>query len=356
MLRRLYLIIILLITSSPLIAEDSIPPQKKGVIGVLYDFVKEFSRVDTNYVEPQRYNFAAMIQNTNTYEVYRLSSSDGMNVVFAPKPRIKVGPYFGWRWIFLGYTLDVAHIKESGRNQDFNLSLYSNQIGVDLFYRRTGDNYKIKEIDVGRQYDTEGLKDLPFDGIEASIKGFNLYYIFNDRKFSYPAAYSQSTVQRRSAGSFMAGIGYTRHGLNMDWMKLSAIIKQHTGYTAPNGLDANRNLPPHIDYTDYSISGGYAYNWVPMRNLLIDASLSIGLSYKTTRGDNHEDKPWFKQLSLHNTNIDAIGRMGIVWNNTKWFVGANAVFHSYNYHKSQITTNNTFGNVNIYIGFNFDRR
>ena len=93
-----------------------------------------------------------------------------------------------------------------------------------------------------------------------------------------------------------------------------------------------------------------------MRNLLIDASLSIGLSYKTTRGDNHDDKPWFKQLSLHNTNIDAIGRMGIVWNNTKWFVGANAVFHSYNYHKSQITTNNTFGNVNIYIGFNFDRR
>ena len=84
MLRHLYLIIILLITSSPLIAEDSIPPQKKGVIGVLYDFVKEFSRVDTNYVEPQRYNFAAMIQNTNTYEVYRLSSSDGMNVVFAP--------------------------------------------------------------------------------------------------------------------------------------------------------------------------------------------------------------------------------------------------------------------------------
>lgn len=339
-----------------LYAGDSIRTSKGGFIGAIYNFVKEFSQVDTLYVEPQRYNYAAMIQNTNTYEVYRLSSENGMNAVFSPKPRVKVGPYFGWRWIFLGYTLDVKHINESKHNQDFNLSLYSNQIGVDLFYRSTENNYKIEEINIGQKYNTDKMKELPFDGISASIKGFNLYYIFNHRKFSYPAAYSQSTVQRRSAGSFMAGIGYTRHGLDMDWMKLVSIIKQYSQQNVPDNLDASHDLPSHIDYTDYSISGGYAYNWVPLRNLLIDVSLSLALSYKTTRGDNNGEMSWYKQLSLHNTNVDAIGRMGIVWNNSRWFAGVNTVFHSYNYHKSRITTNNTFGNVNIYIGFNFGRR
>lgn len=353
---RLVLLFALLFMGINLYAGDSVKTKSHGFLGVVYKFVKEFSKVDTLYVEPQRYNYAAMIQNTNSYEVYRLSSENGMDVVFSPKPRVKVGPYFGWRWIFLGYTLDVKHINESKHNQDFNLSLYSNQIGVDLFYRSTGDNYKIEEINIGQEYNTDKMKELPFDGINASIKGFNLYYIFNHRKFSYPAAYSQSTVQRRSAGSFMAGIGYTRHGLDMDWVKLVSIIKQYSEQNVPLNLDASHDLPSHIDYTDYSISGGYAYNWVPLRNLLIDVSLSLALSYKTTRGDNDADMSWYKQLSLHNTNVDAIGRMGIVWNNSRWFAGVNTVFHSYNYHKSKITTNNTFGNVNIYIGFNFGRR
>src|SRR3712207_7977707 len=42
----------------------------------LYEFVKDFSRVDTNYIEPQHYNFTVMLQNTNTYEVYRLHRSE----------------------------------------------------------------------------------------------------------------------------------------------------------------------------------------------------------------------------------------------------------------------------------------
>lgn len=356
MQRTLSFLLIFIGISEIAMASDSIPPRHhRGLTEKFYEFVKEFSRVDTNYVEPQKYNFAAMIQNTNTYEVYRMSSKDGKEFVFAPKPRIKIGPYFGWRWIFLGYTIDVSHFNDNQNNQDFNLSLYSNQIGVDLFYRKVGAAYKIKEVNIGSQYDTSNLKGIPFDGIRASIKGFNIYYIFNHRKFSYPAAYSQSTVQRRSAGSFMAGIGYTRHELYMNWDKLATILEEK-GHTAPFHSDANNELPTHLRYTDYSLSAGYGYNWVFAHNFLFNASLSLGLSYKTTRGDNTQSQPWFKQISLNNINFDGIGRFGIVWNNSRWFAGANTVFHSYNYHKSQFSTSNTFGSINIYIGFNFDRR
>ena len=49
-------------------------------------------------------------------------------------------------------------------------------------------------MNLGEHIDCAPIRKAPFDGFKSSIKGFNLYYIFNHRRFSYPAAYSQSTV------------------------------------------------------------------------------------------------------------------------------------------------------------------
>ena len=62
--------------------------------------VHRFNEIDTTYIEPQRYNFTVMLQNTNTYEHYRLSSSSHQSISLAPRASIKIGPYFAWRWIF----------------------------------------------------------------------------------------------------------------------------------------------------------------------------------------------------------------------------------------------------------------
>lgn len=351
------LILLLLLSCAPLAAQetDTIAPAKKrrGLIGTLYAFVKEFSQVDTLYVEPQHYNFTVMLQNTNTYEVYALGDKSGYEFEFAPKPSVKLGPYFGWRFLFLGYTVDFTHLS-GGSRQDFNLSLYSNQIGLDLFYRKMGDDYRIRSVDLGKDIDTSPLHNVPFDGLHASIRGGNIYYIFNHRKFSYPAAYSQSTVQRRSAGSFLAGIGYTRHTLDIDWDKLRTVVAEKLGTEvalSPDGENSQR-----VKYTDIALSGGYAYNWVFARNWLLDASLSVAAAYKSNSGEGGKKGFSLSDFSFKNFNMDALGRVGVVWNNTKWYVGANTIFHSYNYHRNQISTNNLFGNVNIYVGFNFDRR
>ena len=330
--------------------------EKRGIIDALYQFVKKFSQLDTNYVEPQKYNFEAMLQNTNTYEAYALSTSSGQHIRFSPDVSMKLGPYIGWRWIFLGYTLDFSHLSGGGNKQDFYMSLYSSQIGLDLFYRKTGNDYKIREMNLGKNIDTSPLRNVSFDGIQASIKGFNLYYIFNHRRFSYPAAYSQSTIQRKSAGSFLAGFGYTTHCLEVDWAKLGEIIAQRLGSTlAAQVLDGDL-VHEHIHYADVSLSAGYAYNWVFARNWLFDLSLSAALAYKHSFGDMEHSRFQFRDFSFANFNLDAVLRSGIVWNNSKWYAGANAIFHSYNYRKSQFSTNTYFGNINVYIGFNFGKK
>ncbi len=321
----------------------------------LYSFVKEFSRIDTNYVEPQHYNFQLMLQNTYSFDMYSLRNQDGQEVEFKQSERAKVGPYFGWRWIFLGYMVDLKGSVAEGQ-QDYSLSLYSNQIGVDLFYRRSGESYVINKIDLGDGQDLSYLEGLPFDGFNSSIKGFNLYYIFNHRKFSYPAAYSMSTMQKRSVGSMIAGVGYTKHSLRAEAGTLDELLQEHMGDNYYHGIVDTTLANYDISYTDYSVSAGYAYNWVVAPRFLVDISLQGALGYKRSTSRSDQGAGGSGAFDFKNFNIDGIVRIGCIYNNNKWFVGANSILHAYNYNKNQFSASTIFGNINIYVGFNFWRR
>lgn len=351
------------------LATDTMPKIKKKRntmfrrVGKAFTSVfREFNRIDTSYIERQHYNYAAMLQNTNTYEIYKLKSKSGQSITFAPKPTFRIGPYFGWRWVFLGYTFDISHLSDGNNKKEYDISLYSSLFGIDLYYRKTGDDYKIRSAKLGDGINTDNLNGTPFSGLDVSIKGFDLYYIFNHRKFSYPAAFSQSTCQRRSSGSFLAGIGYTRHEINLDYEELESIINNKLSGAlgeASQSVTLDSDLTfSKVRYSSYTLSGGYAYNWVFARNCLLAASASLGLSYKVSSGDviNESTHILSRDFSFKNFNFDGIGRFGFVWNNSKWFVGANTILHSYSYDKSHFSMNSVFGSVNIYVGFNFGRK
>ncbi|MBQ6652252.1 MAG: DUF4421 domain-containing protein [Prevotella sp.] len=325
-------------------------------VDAAYKVVKSLNHIDTLYIEPQHFNYTVMLQNTNTYEVYRLNDNEGHSITFAPRPSVKIGPYFGWRWLFLGYTIDVSHLGDSKTKEEYDLSLYSSKIGIDLFYRKSGNDYLIREMDLGKDINTSAIKNAHYDGLNASIKGFNVYYIFNHRRFSYPAAFSQSTVQRISCGSPLVGIGYTRHSLSVDWNKLGQVVEQRLGTDVAEERINKSLMFEKIQYTDVSVSGGYAYNWVFARNWLFASSLSLALAYKRTKGDSRYDHFTLRNFTIKNFNLDGVGRFGIVWNNTRWYAGTSAIMHAYNYNKKEFSTNNIFGSINIYVGFNFMRR
>ena len=291
--------------------------------------VRNFSSIDTAYIEPQHYNWSAMIQNTNTFESYHLRNKNGHEYFFSPDPSYKLGPYFGWRWVFLGYTVDLVHLGASDKKQDFNLSLYSNQIGVDLFYRKSGNDYHIAGIDLGKEFDTSAMKNVDFKELSSYIKGFNLYYIFNHRKFSYPAAYAQSTRQKRSCGSAIAGIGYTKHSLDINWTALKDLATSRLSTEVVAELDSAMAFS-NIDYSAYNVSGGYAYNWVFARNFLFDISVQACLAYKRATNEvKSANLKNFLDFDFRNLNVDGVVRSA---------------------------TNNIFGSLYFYVGFNFGKR
>lgn len=332
--------------------------KKKGLIGALTTFIRNFSDVDTTYIEPQKFNYTVMMQNTNTYEVYRIASVGGNYFTFSPSWSFKVGPYIGWQWVFFGYTFDLKNITTGKKKTEFDLSIYSSQLGVDLFYRKTGADYKISSFSLGEniEIDKDKMTGQYFDGINVGIKGLNLYYIFNHKRFSYPAAFSQSTIQRRSAGSALCGIGYTQHSLNINWERLYNKVAENYGHdVAETYMDKNLRIKK-VRYIDLSFSGGYAYNYVFARNFLAAASLAIGISYKKSESDTKGYSFSLRDFSFSNLSLDGVGRFGIVWNNMRWYVGANTIFHTYNYHKPNFYTNSIFGSVNVYVGVNFGRK
>ncbi len=321
-------------------------------------FVDFFSRTDTTYVEPNHYNFQAMLQNRCSYEVYRLTDDNGNSIGFVPKPSLKIGPYVGWSLIFYGITVDVLHIKEHNKRKEWDLSLYTLPIGVDIYYRQSGDDYTIQNVKLNATENTEALEGVNFGGIESSVTGIDVYYIFNHKRFSYPAAFNQSTQQKRSSGSAIAGMGFTRHTLSVDWQMLNSICKDALSID----LFENFNEEPlreKVIYTDLSISGGYGYNWVFAKDWLFASSLSVAVSRKRSIGDQERgfdalgtSIKSLRDFKFSDITLDGVGRFGIVWNNGKLFAGANTIVHSYNYSKSKFYTNNVFGSFNVYAGIN----
>ena len=321
---------------------------------LLYRFLKSFDDYDTTYITPNYYNYTAMMQNTNYFQTYRLAgnSEDGraQSLATRPEPNIKVGPYFGWRWIFLGYTFDVSHPRSPGQSSEFNLSLYSALLGCDLVYVRNKGNFRLRRADGFEGVDPKSVRDVPLSGMTASTLSFSAYYIFNHRHFSYPAAYNQSTVQRKSCGSWMLGAGFSKQEVHFDYTQL------------PSSLTGTPEVPKIIDelqfstvdYNYYYASAGYAYNWVFARDWLLGGSIMPSLGFRKAKGEKVRGNEVL--LDLRNFSFDCTSRLGVVWNNTHWFAGASCVSHLYMYRKNRLSLTNSVNYLNVYVGFFFNRK
>ena len=309
-----------------------------------------FDRSEEDYIEPNHFEFSAMLQMTRTFENFELSSN-GQSIELAPDDLTKVGPYFGWRWLFLGYTFDIKNLgfNSSNARKEFDLSFYSSKFGVDIYYRRSGSDYKIRDVKLGYGIDGDLFEGMSFAGVKVGITGVSAYYIFNNNHFSYPAAFSQSTCQKISCGSWMAGAGYTHNTLELDHAELEKSINERMPVGQEVKLDSSMMFN-NIKYNDFMLSAGYAYNWVFSKNWLFCASGQLAIAYKTSLGSTDDES---KGFDIGKVNPDVIGRFAVVYNNVRWYTGISAILRTNNYRTSRFKANNMYGTLSAYIGYNF---
>ena len=236
---------------------------------------------------------------------------------------------------------DLFH-KSKGKNNgnSFELSLYSPKFGLDLMYMKSGNDFKIHKAKGFDNALPPGYS-VEFNGLNIDVKGANVYYMINNKKFSYQSAYSQTTVQRVSCGSGIIGLSVSTHNLHFDYEKLPIEILSN--------MNEDMKIK-HIKYTNVSLSAGYTYSWVFARNFLANVSATPIIAYKVTKSSslNNPESGFFK-----NFNIDLLLRAGVVYNNGKYFVGSSFVGRNYGYKQKGFSLNNGYGTLQVYAGFNF---
>jgi len=123
-MRKVLLIISLLIS----LTADVEAEGKQSFFKRLY---KWYAAVDTNYVVPQKYPFTAMMQVTENFDNIYIKDDVGHSLRMAPNNSIKVGPYFGYDFLFVGYQFSPFE-RYKRNNQDLNLNFYIAVGGIDL--------------------------------------------------------------------------------------------------------------------------------------------------------------------------------------------------------------------------------
>lgn len=305
---------------------------------------------DSAYIDVQNYNWCAMTQLTQRFEMCELDAGDDFTIRVQPKVRTRVGPFFGWRWAFLGYNIDIKSVFMNDTDVDLGGSVYSAAFGIDAFYRRVGSDYRIRRLTIGERDYSDCFGDRTFDGIKRGLLRVSLNYVPGYRRYSHQAAFSQTNRQLRSAGSAILGFTYAHNSTSIDWQKVATALHD-------SGIDDDFTSAMQsgegLKNDEFSFSAGYGYNWVFSRNWLLAGELMGGIGYLWQSRQADREIHHFSDIYRKNIAFNGNLRCALLWNNGPLFAGMQAVAFYYQYGNGTMMTRNMLGTAYLYVGVNF---
>ena len=225
---------------------------------------------------------------------------------------------------YLGYSLNLSlnPAKMMGKYHDYELNFnsYGKRFGFDIIYQDAHN------FTGWHERDGEGRVDLPGDMLKLKTLNLNAYYVFNNRRFSYPAAFTQSYIQRRSAGSFLVAVsGQGQHGTT------------------------NGEQEMQFKMTNIGIGAGYGYNYVPAQGWLLHISaLPTFIVYSHTSMTFDDTRV---PLHYHFPEVIITGRGAVVRQLRNKFFGMSMVFNFTNIgDKEDLAIHNIKWRVRAFFG------
>ncbi len=306
-----------------------------------YNFYsKAFNNYDTAYVVGVKEDFRIMIINNDWLDGYGgVIADNNMKVFMHSGVTSSVGLHFSYMGIGYTYMFDLDNVfgGDPTRHMKWDLTFATSRFSFEAYRsRNTG------EVTIGRfgDYNNKRYANKKFNGLTRVSSGYDIYYFFNHRKYSQAAAYSYSKIQKRSAGSFIAGFLVATQDVAIDFMTLPDDMKEY--------------LPEHEDdkyhyrynYRSYSFMLGYAYNWVFHRNWLFNITMAPSLGWRHSFVDSVDGRRNMFALDLR-------GRLGLVYNVGHFFYGLQILVDGHFYHSKDHNFINSLQDMTISIGVRF---
>lgn len=202
----------------------------------------------------------------------------------------------------LGLSVSINPGKLAGINKDYELNLnsYGNKFGFDIVFLSSNTLKGYQEINGKRT-------DIDKGTVSQDALNVNFYYAFNGRRFSYTAAFTQSYLQKRSAGSFMIGASFDG-------------TKTRVNDNADKGT-----IPSKLTLVEFAIGAGYGYNLVLGKQWLFH--LSALPTFTVFAHSKMEETGDVQRMKYKFPSVIITGRSAAVytWRNKFW--GLNAVFN-----------------------------
>ena len=285
-MRTLVLFLTVLVAASPVPVSAQIHKKVVRTAGHMLDSLQRrfLTKVDTNYIGnyPRPWRLSAMYNASH----YRgVAEDDGYSLYVSTKMTNRFSVGIGYQGLAFNYNYRMGSKKKSemsiqayGRRMGFELKFHgSDKLNLELV---ADDGQSISLVSEGNEFYSYVL-----DG----------YYAFNHRKFSYPAALAQSKIQKKSAGSLLAGISLSSMGVTMadvpegdteSWSEVRLSLGLGYGY-------------------NWSFKGGkmlFHASWIPMLNL-VDSDLT------QAKGSSKYENKETDRYSLFN-----LVRLGLFYN------------------------------------------
>ena len=225
-------------------------------------------------------------------------------------------------------SLNPDKIRGIYDDYELNLEYHGNMISLDFNYLRatslTGD-IKLGNVD-----------HLDEDGLRMNVVNASACYIFNHRKFSYPAALYQNYYQRHSAGSWLAGLS-----LQAGSVKTTDELKARS----PQAPEV------HLKFTNVALGGGYGYNFVFGRHsqwLLHLSAIPSVVVYKHNRLTVNNDEKKDHGLSF---NMIFNERAALVCHfSPRYFAGASVMMSNSIFNNDKVTVNQNKWLARAFLG------
>ncbi|MBQ8709763.1 MAG: DUF4421 family protein [Bacteroidaceae bacterium] len=325
------------------------------------DFVdkKWIKNVDTLYIQnPKQVWRISLDSYLSQSDLQMKSTIDGANfgaegdVKCQPRIRTDVSTSVGVRVGYKGLAAHYAFNVAGDKGRDFSLS--SSGTWYCVHFRL--HEFKTKEPQVkleGNFYPEDGgdpewesqtHKWILASPIKAKTMVLDGYYIFNKRRFSYKAAYRQSVIQKRSAGSWLAGAMFYYSDFRFDDNTNADMI-------------LFMNDVGRIKQWEANVGAGYGYNYVPAKGWLISAMampmVTLYNRVKTYNFDSNlrqlaidEEEHDADELEPEDYRIQAMGtdahnnrirlnfnaRLSLTYSWSRYFVNLNGQFYNFGYH------------------------
>ncbi|MDR0365046.1 MAG: DUF4421 domain-containing protein [Bacteroidales bacterium] len=241
---------------------------------------------------------------------------------FSSAPQLNLGFGFNYKWLGLNFGFNFGfinpHLEKYGKESrlDGQFHLYPKKFVIDGIFQYYKGFY-IRRSNV----------ELPnIDGNYATMPelrllnaGVNFLYSFNNREFSYQAAFVNNEIQKKSAGTVLLGG-------NILWEHLQSDPENMAEYY-PNLYNDSVNFSK-MYFLNFGIIGGYAYTFV-LKDFYISAAATPGINMEINNVSGDDRDPYTGALFKFTVRIAAGYNKGRFFTSMIYFIDGNVGAHNY---------------------------